>query len=107
MRKLQYERCINGGKLLSVQLCHNAFQRCFCDLVAACHGGGPSLTDERPNLLISPTSVEVVWKGGGVFGGLYDKPNGSTRCLLTVANKIKEPVCARVRRKMREEIRDR
>lgn len=68
--------------------------------------GGPSLTDGRPNLLISPTSVEEGW-GGVVFGGLYDKPNGSTRCPLTVANKIKEPVRARLRSKMREEIRDR
>ena len=33
----------------------------------ACHGGGPSLTDERPNLLISPTGVEVGWgEGRGV-----------------------------------------
>lgn len=66
MRKLQYERCINGGKLLSIQLWHNAFQRCFCDLVAACRDRGPSLTDECPNLLISPASAEVGW-GGGVW----------------------------------------
>lgn len=72
--------------------------------------GVPPLTDERPNLLISQTGVEVGWEGKvkrGVGGGLYDKPNASTRHPLTVANKIKEPLRARVRRKMREEIRDR
>lgn len=92
-------------------------ETCVHDLAAACHGGGPSLTDERPNLLISPTGVEVGWGGrgweggrgvgGGEAVGLYDKPNASTRCPLTVANKIKEPVRARAQRKMREEIRDR
>ena len=71
MRKLRYERCINGGKLLCIQLRHNAFQRCLCDFAAACHGGGPPLTDEHPNLLISPTGVEAGWGGGG--GGLYDE----------------------------------
>ncbi len=105
MCKMAYEQCINGGKLLCFQLRHNAFQRCLCDLAAACHGGGPSLTDEHPNLLILPNGG-----GGGLGrrdGGLCDKPNASTRCPLTVANKIKEPVRAWVRRKMREEIRDR
>lgn len=62
MRKLRYERCINGGKLLCIQLRHNAFQRCLCDSVVRVGVGGespPSLTDERPNLLISPTGVDV------------------------------------------------
>lgn len=91
MRKLRIERCINGGKLLCIQLRHNAFQRCLCDLAAACHGGGPPLTDERPNLLISPMGVEGGWRGY-----LSDEPSTSTRSPLTVANKIKELVRARV-----------
>ena len=75
MRKLRIERCINGRKLLRIQLRHNAFQRCLCDLADACRGGGGAnlpapppppthtLTDERPNLLISPMGV-----GGGLEG---------------------------------------
>lgn len=71
--------------------------------------GGPSLTDERPNLLILPNGVEVGWgeRGAGGASGLYDEPNASTCRLLTVANKIKEPVRARPRWKTGEEIRDR
>lgn len=37
----------------------------------------------------------VCGDGGGGGGGLSDEPNASTRSSLTVANKIKEPVCAR------------
>lgn len=74
---------------MCIQLWHNAFQRCLCDLAAACHGGGPPLTDESPNLLISPMGVEVGWRGC-----LSDEPNTSTRRPLTVANKIKELVRA-------------
>lgn len=76
MRKLRYERCINGGKLLCIQLRHNALQRCLRDLAAAFHSGGPPLTDERPNLLIS-----LVGAGGGLEKivaaavGLSDEPN--------------------------------
>lgn len=55
-----------GGGLLSIQLCRDASQRCFRDLVVACRGGGPSLTDERPNLLISPAKVEAGFGGGRV-----------------------------------------
>lgn len=39
--------------------------------------------------------VCVCGDGGGGGGGLSDEPNASTRSSLTVANKIKEPVCAR------------
>lgn len=46
----------------------NGFQRCFCEMAAACHGGGPSLTDGCRNLLISPTSVEVGRAGRGGVG---------------------------------------
>lgn len=61
----------------------------------------PRLTDEHSNLLmlISANGVEVVSMYvrvcGGGGGGLSDEPNASTRSSLTVANKIKEPVCAR------------
>lgn len=84
--------------------------------------GVPSLTDERPNLLISPAKVVEAglgWgvggaggAGGGGGGGGFvwavntSSQNGSTGCPLTAANKIKEPVRARARRKMGEEIRD-
>lgn len=106
---------------MSIQLRRDASQRCFRDLVVACRGGGPSLTDERPNLLISRAKVEaglgggrvaaLVMPGGGGGGGFVwavntSSQNGSTGCPLTVANKIKEPVRARARRKMGEEIRD-
>lgn len=81
------------------QLWYNALQRCFAIWPQPAAVGGPFLTDGRTNLLISPTIAEA--GVGGVFGGLYEEPNSSTRCPLTVANKIKEPVRARVPRKMR------